>query len=133
MQLPSLNTLCTAQGLNCRGCVLPRGSTAEIVYCPGAQLPRLKGDDGLVGALVVGKDRVVSGTKQGVVMEWAPPDPKAVVEDPKPKAAVTLSHTLCEGHGGQIACMQVRHGVFHWGVRKDHGCFLLFFPSAPNS
>ncbi len=80
-----------------------------IVYRPGTQLSRLVGDDGVVRALVVGKDRVVSGTKEGVVMEWALPDPKALVEEPKPQTAVTLSHTLCPGYGENITWMQVRH------------------------
>jgi hypothetical protein len=41
-------------------------------------------------ALAVGKNRMVSLGEFSTLVEWATPDPKALIEDPKPLAALTL-------------------------------------------
>jgi hypothetical protein len=65
------------------------------------------GHTGDVYAIVVGSERLVSGGDDGKVLEWALPNPEALVEEADPLASLTLAHNEKFRQTMNVTCLQV--------------------------
>jgi hypothetical protein len=85
------------------------GSTFGVDDCTGAWFTTLKCEEGASAIVVGDKCLLSSGLCEDEVLEWALPDPKAVVEDAKPQTG--LWPTMAKGTKPKdetlLRCMQV--------------------------
>lgn len=74
------------------------------VSCAGKRLLPLKGRADVVTALVMGEGCLLSGGLAGNLLEWALPDPRAMVDVPESPASCWLA---TPGLDESITCMEV--------------------------
>jgi hypothetical protein len=99
----------------CYTCRSTLPSSGNVAVYPGSMLPPLKGRAGeRPDALVVGEECLLSagGPGGGTVLEWALPDPLAVVKDAQPQATHYLPDTGYPKEYSRVNCMQVGQPQF---------------------
>jgi hypothetical protein len=95
----------------------------------GHGVSRLVGHTGDVYAIVVGQERLVSGGDNGTLLEWALPNPQAVVEEMEPldfRTLWALGANQQYRRIVEVTCMQVCSQILNCTgleeTSREHAC-----------